>query len=108
FTPLTNGLVAISTCGSDFDTMLQIYTGVCGSLTPVICNDNNGPVCGGNAASVAFNGTAGTTYWILAGGFAGSTSGGNLSIVASVAGLMPSLIYPQWNTGQFSFRLQGE
>ena len=84
FTPTTNGTVTISTCASDFDTVLQIYRGSCGALTPVPngCDDDNGPICQGNQASVSFAGTAGTTYRILAGGF-GSTTG-NLRIVASV------------------------
>ena len=84
FTPTTNATVTISTCGSDFDTVLQIYTGSCAALTPVPngCDDDNGPSCQGLQASVSFAGTAGTTYRILAGGYGSGT--GNLHIVASV------------------------
>ncbi len=87
FTPATNGNVIITTCGSDFDTALQVYTGGCGSLTPVNggCNDDDGPACGSDSslASVSFPGTAATTYRILVGGYAGGF--GNLSITAKVA-----------------------
>jgi hypothetical protein len=74
--------MTISTCGSDFNTVLAVYTGSCGSLTPVpgACNNGNGPACSGQNASVSFSAVAGTTYWILAGGNNGQT--GNLSIIA--------------------------
>ena len=81
FTPASNGLVRVSTCGSDFDTILQVLSGTCAALTPVIdCNDDPGPACAGFQASVQFFGSAGVTYWIVAGDFIGM--GGNLSIVA--------------------------
>lgn len=84
FTPAHNGVVLISTCGSDYDTMLQVFTGNCGALSPVPegCNDNDGPGCPGLQSAVSFNGTAGTTYRILAGGANGST--GDLIIRATV------------------------
>jgi hypothetical protein len=84
YTPATSGNVTISTCGSDFDTVLAVYSGSCGSLTPVACNDNNGPSCATSRASVSFSATSGTTYLILAGGSGGAS--GNLSIVASGPG----------------------
>jgi hypothetical protein len=85
FTPTTNGTYLIATCGSDFDTVLSIYTGTCGLLTPIAngCNDDDGPACSGLTASVSFTGTAGTTYYILVGGAVVST--GNLAITATAA-----------------------
>jgi hypothetical protein len=80
YTPMLNGAVTISTCGSDFDTGLGVYTGTCGALTQIACDDDYGPACATTRASVAFTGTAGVTYYILAGGY-GSGSG-NLSLVA--------------------------
>lgn len=80
FTPASSGPVSVSTCGSSFDTVLQLFTGSCGSLAGSYCNDDDGSACGGNPASLAFNGTAGTTYLILVGGFDGTS--GNLNIVA--------------------------
>src|SRR5439155_23301757 len=77
FTPSASGMVTVSTCGSTFDTVLAVYTGSCGSLTPLACNDDNGPACATSQASVSFSATSGTTYFILAGG-SGSASG-NLS-----------------------------
>jgi hypothetical protein len=84
FVPTLNGLAQITTCGSDFDTVLQVYSGSCSSLSSVTCNDNNGPLCAGSQASVSFHANAGTRYWIQAGGSAGSS--GNLVIKASSVG----------------------
>ena len=81
YTPLLNGMVTISTCGSSFDTALGVYTGSCGALVSTACNDDDGPACTGNNASVSFSGSAGATYFILAGGYSGNS--GDLRIVAS-------------------------
>src|SRR5713101_4211320 len=98
FTPAANSLVTISTCNSDFDTVLAVYTGTCGSLTAVSggCDDDNGPACTGTNASVAFSGSAGMTYWILAGGYGGAS--GNLKIVATTSGTSSA-----WQEAQVSF-----
>ena len=60
----------ISTLGSDFDTVLAVYTGSSVSaLTPVICNDD---VPGGVFSSeVIFPAVAGTTYRIAVDGYGG-------------------------------------
>jgi len=96
-TPGASGMITISTCGSGFDTVLAVYTGSCGSLSPVTgaCNDDNGPACGGTTASVAFSGAAGTTYRILAGGYSGAS--GNLRITAS------NSVASTWQERQVSF-----
>jgi hypothetical protein len=87
FTPGSNGTVTVSTCGSNYDTVLEVYTGTCAARTAIACNDDNGPICSGTAgpASLTFNGTAGTTYLILAASFGSAGTGGSLQIVASVA-----------------------
>jgi hypothetical protein len=73
YTPASSGTVSISTCGSGFDTVLEVYTGSCGSLTSVACNDDYGPICPTDVqASVSFTATAGNPYYILAGGYAGA------------------------------------
>jgi hypothetical protein len=97
-TPPTDGTITISTCGSAFDTVLAVYTGSCGSLSGVAgaCNDDDGPSCSAITASVAFSGTAGTTYRILAGGYNGAS--GNLRITAS-----NSVAATTWQERQVSF-----
>ncbi|HXT13075.1 MAG TPA: hypothetical protein VN873_16055, partial [Candidatus Angelobacter sp.] len=84
YTPPMTATVSISTCKGDLDSVLQVYTGGCGALTPVAnsCNDDAGPDCNSFSASVHFPGQAGVTYWILVGGYGGD--GGNLPIEANV------------------------
>jgi len=95
YTPASSGTVSISTCGSTFDTVLAVYTGSCGSLSPVICNDDNGPSCAGSQASVSFAATAGTTYYILAAGSAGASGILSIMAIGPLAGL---IINPTWDS----------
>ena len=82
YTAPASGDVIVSTCGSSFDTVLTVYTGYCGGLTAVACDDDNGPACPGLQASVRFSANAGVTYHLLAGGY--NSAGGNLSMVATL------------------------
>jgi hypothetical protein len=81
YTSLQPGYVKVSTCESSYDTALQVYMNGCGGLTAVACNDNDGPLCGGNRASVKFASPPATSYLILATGAGEQT--GNLNIVAT-------------------------
>ena len=72
FTAPVAGLLIVDTFGSDFDTGLALYTGSCDSLTEIACNDD----FGGVTSQVTVPTTAGTTYFILAGGYA--SDAGNL------------------------------
>jgi alpha-tubulin suppressor-like RCC1 family protein len=67
------GLLEVDTFGSDFDTGLGLYTGACDSLTEVACNDD---AAGGVTSQIITPTTAGTTYFILAGGY--DSDAGNL------------------------------
>ena len=69
FTPAFSGQLEVDTFGSDFDTGLALYTGACGSWTQLACNDDTG----GLTSQIITNVSAGTTYYILAGGYSGYT-----------------------------------
>ncbi len=70
-TPTATGQVTVTTAGSNFDTLLAVYTGsAIGSLTSVASNDDTGATL---QSSVSFTGTAGTTYYIAVDGYSGST-----------------------------------
>ena len=109
YTPPFSGTVSIRTCEGDLDTVLQVYTGDCGALTPVAntCNDDAGPDCDGFTASVHFHGDAGVTYLILVGGYGGA--GGSLAIEANVlpvltmqrAGTNSILSWPYISSGYY-------
>jgi hypothetical protein len=69
WTPSTSGLATIDTFGSDFDTLLGVYTGnVISQLTVIAQNDDSS----GLQSRVQFNATAGTVYRIAVDGFSGS------------------------------------
>ena len=78
YTPAQTGKAKVDTCPSDFDTMLEVFTGGCGTLTSIGCNDDG---CG-YQSSLSFTCTAGTTYRIWAGGYNGVS--GNLQIRAGL------------------------
>jgi hypothetical protein len=82
FTPSQSGLATVDTCGSDYQTAVEVMTGICGNFTSVACNVGSGPLCPGLLASVTFNAVAGTKYYICAGGYSGSY--GNLQVRAGL------------------------
>lgn len=78
WTAPANVTITFQTLGSDFDTLLGVYTGNrVDALTLVGDNDdaNNSTV----TSAVTFNAAAGTTYFIAVDGFGGSTGNIHLS-----------------------------
>ena len=66
WTAPTNGTFAFSTQGSDFDTVLGVYTGnVVTALNAIAANDDSF----GNTSAVTFGAVMGTTYYIAVGGY---------------------------------------
>ena len=66
----SSGSVTISTLGSDFDTVLAVYTGTnLASLTPVVANDE----FWGHQSEVMFNASAGTIYRVAVDGWMNSS-----------------------------------
>ena len=66
FKPTTSGTASLDTSGSNFDTVLSIWTGSAGSFTPVACN--NGIVDRGFSLVTQLQNvplTAGTIYFIM-------------------------------------------
>src|SRR5579884_2240991 len=81
YTPSATTRVTVDTSGSGFDTVVGVYTGnAVNALAPVACDDDVG---GSLQASVTFTATAGTTYRVQVGGFAGNS--GTLSLRFAVA-----------------------
>jgi hypothetical protein len=77
FTARENGTVDITTLGSDFDTVLGVYTRSGGqNFTEVACDDDGGGFAGPSTI-YDLDVAKGTTYYIQAGSWA-SSSGGNL------------------------------
>ncbi len=79
WTALNDGPVTIATDGSEFDTVLSVYTGASlASLSLVAENDDPRP--GASRASVAFQAAAGTAYRIAVDGYRGAMGAITLTI----------------------------
>jgi hypothetical protein len=74
------GIANVRTCGSLYDTALQLFDGTCAALNSLACNDDS---CG-LGSSISFTATAGTTYLVRVGGF--GTSSGTGTILATQPG----------------------
>jgi hypothetical protein len=75
----TGGPVTVDTAGSNFDTIVGVYTGSPGSLTQVGCVDDVFDPDFSLQARITVDTVAGETYYVQAGGFAGSA--GRLQLV---------------------------
>jgi len=75
--------VNFETCGgASWDTVVAAYTGTCGNLTPVACNDD---ACNGLQSSITISATTGTTYFIRVGQYNDNdTQGGVFTLNVSV------------------------
>jgi probable HAF family extracellular repeat protein len=79
WTAPVSGSVSINTFGSDFDTLLAVYTGSSlDSLVPVAANDND--PYGDSLSLVTINAVAGTTYQIAADGANGASGKVQLAV----------------------------
>jgi hypothetical protein len=82
YTATCTGNVVATFCSgggtAGFDTVLAAFSGTCGALTQITCNDD---FCG-TRSQITFAATAGTTYYIAAGSFAG-VAGGAFTLAVS-------------------------
>lgn len=82
WTSTTNGFVAISTSGSDFNTTLGVFTGdALDALTEVKSNDNISQQAGAFTSQVTFQASAGTRYLIAVDGYYSQAGAIQLSIL---------------------------
>ena len=90
WTPAVSGSVTIVTAGSEFDTILAVYTGAAvNALTAVASNDDDA-LLGSTTSRVQFNATAGTTYHIAVDGFGSFPNGSTGSVTLNIAGAIAS------------------
>lgn len=69
FTPIISANLEVDAIGSSYDTVLSIWTGAPGSLTPVACNDDITPGVNIQSEISSVPLTAGTTYYIMISSF---------------------------------------
>ena len=68
--------VTVSCCGASYDSVIEVYSGACGALTSLACNDDS---CGLSSSVTASLPVAGT-YLIRVMGFAGGVGTGDMSV----------------------------
>ena len=99
WTPAAEGQVVINTFGSDFDTLMAVYTGsALNGLTLVAQNDDSG----GLQSQVSFLAQAGTTYHIAVGGFLQWTGNVQLNLEQDAAPPPPANTAPVIGDQSFS------
>lgn len=99
FTAPTAGRMTVTTLGSNFDTLLAAYTGAAvGTLTVIASNDDaetaqqNPNDDRKRTSSMAFDVTAGTTYYVAVDGWDGLFGQVTLNLsLAAVAGTAPTI-----------------
>lgn len=91
--PASGNLMIRTTLGSCTNTQIALYSGTCGSLTLVACNDN-APACGSstyNNSQISQAGlTAGATYWIRVDGTNNLTGTFDIMAVDGAVGFPPA------------------
>jgi hypothetical protein len=79
---------AVATRGSDFDTVLAIYTGTAVNALTLVARDDDG---GGNSTSAtAFVATSGTTYFLAVDGYGGVSGNVALSLAFTTGFTRPA------------------
>ena len=93
----TGGSISVTTCnvGPGFDTKLFVFSGSCGAYVCVGGNDDD-PACttGAFRSRVTFASVAGTTYYVLVGGYQGPTgplTAGTFTLSATCAPAPPAI-----------------
>ncbi len=85
WTAPASGRAILGTRGSDFDTLLAVYTGTAlNALTNVVRDDDGG---GNSTSEAGFNATSGTTYSFAVDGYSGSF--GNLALSLAFTAAVP-------------------
>lgn len=81
--------VTATTCNgsTNFDTEVRVYTNPCGSMTEVVCNDDDATcVSSGVQSTATWCTTLGTTYYISVGYFAAGVGYGNFVLSVNTNG----------------------
>jgi hypothetical protein len=84
WTAPASGSATISTAGSNFDTILGVYTGSSAAALTLIANNDD--ASGGQTSLVTFNAVAGTTYQIAVDGYNGVSGNITLNIALAPSG----------------------
>jgi hypothetical protein len=76
YTATSNMDISVNLCGTGFDTLLQSWSGSCGALVPIVCNDDS---CALQSA-IQFAGVTGQSYYIQVAGWNGAFGVGTITV----------------------------
>jgi len=79
FTAPADGILAVDTFGSSYDTVVTAHSGTCGALAEIACNDD---AAAGRLSEIALAVAAGQTVLIEVTQFFGAPGGGTLNVHA--------------------------
>ena len=97
FTPTNSGVsVSFSTCGSSYDTAIEVFDGACTALNPIACNDNS---CGLQSTLSLPSVTAGQTYYVRVGGVGAGSGLGTLTATEGSPPASGCVLNPGFETG---------
>jgi hypothetical protein len=85
--PSTDGRVTLDTFGSTYDTVIAVFGGAPGALTPIVCSDD---VAGTRQSEIRFSARPGTDYFIDVAAYS-TSAGGQLALAAH---LQPPILVP--------------
>ena len=77
YTATSAANLRFDTCGSGYDTALEVFVGTCASPTLVACNDD---ACALQSQIDVTGAAAGTTFLVRVGGYNGATGQGTLTV----------------------------
>jgi hypothetical protein len=86
YTPNAYGTCTVSTCGgADYDTKIAVFSGTCGALNLVACNDD---ACNPRS-SLTFETLCGYKYYLCIGGFAAPSRGSGYLTISQTGSCVP-------------------
>jgi hypothetical protein len=83
WTPDISGTASLTTAGSNFDTLLAVYTGTSVSTLTVVASNDDYYSGFDHTSALSFTCTAGTTYYFAVDGWGGDTGQIRLNLTAS-------------------------
>jgi hypothetical protein len=99
YTAPASETIRFETTGSDFDTVVSVWTGTQGNLTMVDCDDDQDPFFGTDLTSlVEVPVTTGNTYYIMVSGGAAGPTGNLIFKAKSLASPPPGINPPVLNS----------
>ena len=90
FTATADYQARATTCGTaNYDTKIEVYSGSCGALVTVGCNDDAGG-CAGFTSQADFAAVSGTEYFVRIGGWGTTDEGGGFVLVTAPPSAVPN------------------